>query len=186
MKNPRITDEEIGMIKRAQAGEIQAFNALFKRYKPFVDNVLFHYIKDMDEAKDITNIVFLKVYEKLSTFTEYESFGGWLRIIANRTAIDYLRKMKNKSDVLGDADVRLTSANSISSDETDLVNQLTFEQVMEELKTFPEHVQKIHQLFYVESMTVEQISKALRIPTGTIKSILARTRVKLKNQFNNI
>lgn len=186
MKNPRITEEEIGIIKRAKAGEIQAFNILFKRYKPFVDNVLFQYIKDMDEAKDITNIVFLKVYDKLSQFTEYESFGGWLRIIANRTAIDYLRKMKNKTDVIGDADVRLTSANSISSDETDIVNQLTCEQILKEIKNLPEHVQKICELFYVNSMTVEQISKELRIPTGTIKSILSRTRKKIKKLFNNI
>lgn len=71
-KNPRITAEEVALIKKAQGGDILAFNKLFKKYKSFIDNVLFNYIKDMDEAKDITNIVFLKVYNKLNTFTEYE------------------------------------------------------------------------------------------------------------------
>lgn len=186
MKNPRITQEEVGIIKRAQAGDISAFNHIFKRYKSFVDNILFQYIKDMDEAKDLTNIVFLKVYDKLSTFTAYDSFGGWLRVIANRTAIDYLREMKNKTNVLGEDDVRLTSATSIVSDETDLVNQLTYEQLLKEFKKFPEHVQKICLLFYVENMTTEQISKELRIPTGTIKSILSRTRKRIKQTFKNI
>lgn len=183
MKNPKITPEEIEIIKSAQNGSELAFNKLFKKYKGFVDNVLFQYIKDMDEAKDITNIVFLKVYDKLSTFTAYSSFGGWLRIIANRTAIDYLREMKNKSTVLGDSDVRLTSDESCFSGEDDLVNRLTYEQVLKQFNQLPKHMQRINELFYVENMTTEQISKALNIPTGTIKSILSRTRKRIKQTF---
>ena len=75
MKTPRITPEEIGIIKRAQAGDESAFSQIFQKYRPFVSKILFSYIKDPDEADDITNVVFLKVYKKLSTFTEYESFG---------------------------------------------------------------------------------------------------------------
>ena len=183
MKNPKITLEEIGIIKKAQAGDESAFNALFRKYKGFVDNILFHYIKDMDEAKDITNVVFLKVHEKLSTFTAYDSFGGWLRIIANRTAIDYLREMKNKSTVLGDSGERLSSEESCFSSENDLVNRLTYEYILAEFDKFPETVRKVCKLFYVNNMTVEQISKSLRMPTGTIKSILSRTRSKIKKQL---
>ena len=102
MKNPRITPEEVEIIKSAQAGNISAFNKLFHRYKGFVDTILYYYLKDMDEAKDITNIVFLKVYEKLSQFTDYDSFGGWLRILTNRTAIDYLRSVKNHAKPVGE------------------------------------------------------------------------------------
>ena len=61
MKNPRITQEEVGIIKDAQAGNILAFNKLFYKYKTFVEKLLLRYIKDIDEAKDITNIVFLKL-----------------------------------------------------------------------------------------------------------------------------
>ena len=110
MKNPKITQEEIRLIKDAKAGNILAFNKLFYRYKGFVDNVLYQYIKDYDEAKDITNIVFLKVYEKLSTFVASDYFGGWLRIIANRTAIDYLRKIGDKTRMLGDNDNKVSQA----------------------------------------------------------------------------
>lgn len=186
MKNPRITPEEVGIIKKAQAGSEPAFNQLFKRYKSFVDNVLFQYIKDMDEAKDITNIVFLKVHDKLSSFTAYDSFGGWLRIIANRTAIDYLREMKNKSNVLGDASERLSVADSYESEEVDLIDKLTCEEILKLFSIFPQHMQKICELYYVENMTTDQISKALSIPTGTIKSILSRTRKRIKQQFKTL
>jgi RNA polymerase sigma-70 factor (ECF subfamily) len=183
MKTPRITPEEVGIIKRAQAGDESAFNALFHRYKGFVDNLLFQYIKDMDEAKDVTNIVFLKVHDKLSLFTEYESFGGWLRILTNRTAIDYLREMKNKSTVLGDSDSRLPSDESSSSSEDDLVNRITYEQILAEFEKFPETTCKALKLFYANNMTVEQISEKLNVPTGTIKSMLSRTRRKIKKKL---
>ena len=184
MKNPRITKEEVEVIKSAQAGNISAFNKLFHRYKEFVDTILYYYLKDMDEAKDITNIVFLKVYEKLSQFTDYDSFGGWLRILTNRTAIDYLRSVKNHAKPVGEESERLSLASSISSDEDDLVNRLAYERILEEFEKFPAHMKQILELFYVNNMTVVQISEALRIPTGTIKSILSRTRKQIKKSFN--
>ena len=134
----------------------------------------------MDEAKDVTNIVFLKVHDKLSMFAEYESFGGWLRILTNRTAIDYLRTMKNKSTVLGDSDSRLPSEETSSSMEDDLVNRMTYKQILAEFNKFPETTRKVLKLFYANNMTVEQISKKLNVPTGTIKSMLSRTRRKVK------
>ncbi len=183
MKTPRITPEEVGIIKRAQAGDESAFNALFHRYKGFVDNLLFQYIKDMDEAKDVTNIVFLKVHDKLSMFTAYESFGGWLRILTNRTAIDYLREMKNKSAVLGESSERLSSEETSGSTENDLVNRLTYKQILAEFDKLPKTTRKVFKLFYADNLTVEQISNALKVPTGTIKSMLSRTRRKLKKHL---
>ena len=180
----RITASEIQLIKQAQKGNMLAFNKLFVRYKEFVDNILFAYVKDMDEAKDLTNVVFLKVHQKLSTFTDYSSFGGWLRIIANHTAIDYLRKMKEKSVELGEDTGRLPVELTNFSEEEDLVNLLEYESVLKEFKKLPEKTQKIFNLFYVEDLTVDEISKVLKTPTGTIKATLSRTRRKIKNNLN--
>ena len=184
MKTPKITQEEIGIIKKAQAGDELAFNKLFYRYKGFVDNILYGYIKDMDEAKDITNIVFLKVHKKLSTFTDYSSFGGWLRIITTRTAIDYLRKTALKKLTFESEDEKFQLKDSLSLGESDLINQMTCEQIIHSLAKLPERNRKINELYYCENMTIVQISEALRIPTGTIKSVLARTRKKLQTVFN--
>ncbi len=182
-KNPRITSQEVGIIKKAQAGDKSAFNTLFYKYKPFVENILTGYIKDKDEAKDLTNIVFLKVYEKLSTFKAYDSFGGWLRIIANRTAIDYLRETKNKQLDLEPFAGRLPSESSCVQSEDDLVNRLTYEQLLCEFDKLSETNRKVCRLFYKNNMTVEQIGDALQIPTGTIKSTLSRTRKRIQKQL---
>jgi len=183
MDNPKITEEEIRVIKAAQAGNILAFNKLFKKYKGFVDNLLFQYIKDMDEAKDITNIVFLKVYNNLSKFTDYSSFGGWLRILTKNVAIDYLRRIKLKN--VSDDFVDCLENRNIAHDqgEEDLVNRLTYQEIKKYFSTLPLLSQKVLELFYENGMTVVQISEALNVPTGTIKSILFRTRNKLKNNL---
>lgn len=182
MKNPKITQEEIRLIKDAKAGNTLAFNKLFNRYKNFVDHVLYSYLKDFDEAQDLTNIVFLKVYYKLSSFTDYSSFGGWLRIIANRTAIDYLRKIGDKNKFLGDDDNKM-SLDQIESNECDTVNRITYEQLLEEFDRFSPIHREICLLFYKDNLTVEQISKNLSISTGTIKSILSRTRANIKKSL---
>jgi len=184
MKSPKITKREVGIIKRAQAGDMSAFNKLFRRYKRFVEKVLYSYLKDWDESKDLTNVVFLKVYKKLSTFSTYDSFGGWLRIIANRTAIDYLRKIRIVSVPLDDDDDRLPPDQISESLEVDIVNQLTYDELMKAFEDLPSTARKICMLFYMDNFKVDQISKLLSIPTGTIKSTLSRTRRKLKKQLN--
>lgn len=185
-KLPKITKEEIVLIKRAQSGDISAFNRIFNKYKTFVDNILYGYIGDWDEARDMTNIVFLKVYDKLPMFTTYDSFGGWLRILTNRVAVDYLRSTKNKRCTLGEEDVRLTSDISDEQSENDIVNRLTMQQILEYLDTFPNNIRKIFELFYVDNMTAEKIGEVLNIPTGTVKSHLSRTRKKLQSKFKSL
>lgn len=186
MQNPKITEKEIGIIKDAQAGDKLAFSKLFNMYKGFVDNLLYLYIKDMDEAKEITNVVFLKVYSKLSTFKAYKSFGGWLRIIAKNTAIDYLRQTENKRNILGEKEDRLPLSSIGNHADTDLVNQLTYEQLLAEFNKLPPTTRKVCRMFYKDNLTVEKISKTLSIPTGTIKSMLFRTRKRIKQQFKNL
>jgi len=181
-KNPRITSEEVGIIKKAQAGDMRAFNTLFYKYKGFVENILFGYIGDMDEARDIANIVFLKVYNKLSMFTAYDSFGGWLRTITCRTAVDYLRKMRERQLTLGESDGRLPEEKSRSA-EDEMVNHLTYDALLAEFDKLPEVNRKIFRLFYEDNMTVEEIGNALRIPTGTIKSTLSRVRKRIQKQL---
>ena len=181
--NPRITPEEVGLIKRAKAGDELAFNALYYKYKGFVNSLLLRYIKDKDEAQDVSNIVFLKVHKKLSLFTDYDSFGGWLRILTNRTAIDYLRSMENKK-VADVKEERLTS-DTPGSTEGDIVDHLTYKELLKEFNAFPEVTRKIFERFYIDNMTVEEISNTFnpKIPTGTIKSTLSRTRRKLRKRL---
>jgi RNA polymerase sigma-70 factor (ECF subfamily) len=181
MENPKITQEEITLINEAKSGNMRAFNKLYYRYKNMVDAILNQYIDDEDESKDLANIVFLKVYNKLSSFESYESFGGWIRVIASRTALDYLRQSYNKLTVVDEENIRLMSETSTS--DADLVNQMSYEQILKEVDNLPNTARKVFKLFYLRNLTMEQISKRMRLPLGTVKSHLSRSRRRIKNKI---
>lgn len=181
-KTPKITEEEIALIKSAQAGDISAYNKLYYKYEKFTTDLLYKYIKDYDEARDINNIVWLKVYDKLSKFVDYSSFGGWLRVLTNHTAVDYLRELKPDKNVPESAgsyafDPQDVSCTQSSVDETD------YNRIVEMFKQFPEDVRRVFELHYVEHLTVSEISDILKMPEGTVKSHLFRKREQLKKQL---
>ena len=184
-KNPKITNKEIALIKSAQSGDIQAYNQLYNKYRGFTTNILYKYIKDFDEAKDVNNIVWLKVYNKLSKFKDYTSFGGWLRILTNHTAVDYLREIKNLTYAPEGSDERLSESPMDVDYGQSEVDRLTYNQVVDEFKRFPEDVRKVFKLFYVDNLKVDDISAVTGIPVGTVKSHLSRKRKKLKQMFNS-
>lgn len=180
--SPNITPEEIELIKSAKAGSKSAFTQIFNRYKGFVDNLLYTYIKDMDEARDITNLVFLKVHEKLSKFTAYSSFGGWLRILTKNVAIDYLRTVKDNQ--YGNETVLNARINEdIADTEKSYIDKMTYDDLISLFDILPPSYRDVCELFYVENMTVSQISEALNVPKGTIKSDLHRMRKIIKKHL---
>ena len=183
-KIPKITPEEIKTIKEAQAGSITAFNRIFYHYKAFVENLLFKYLKDMDESRDLANIVFLKVYDKLSQFTAYDSFGGWLRILTKNTAIDYLRTIDKKTGVsIDDQEKELQLPDEDGDSETKFINKMTYNRLISMIDTLPPSYRESCRLFYVENMTVAQIAEALNVPPGTVKSNLYRMRKQFQKQL---
>ena len=179
-KLPRITPAEIQTIKDAQAGSMSAFNRIFYKYKGFVDNMLFSYTKDMDEAKDLTNVVFLKVYDKLSKFNRYESFGGWLRILAKNTALDYLRTIKDRENVSVDNETYRLQLADYRDDEDSVSNRTTYSHLVELIDTLPPSYRETCKLYYVDNLKTKEIAKVLKIPENTVKSYLFRMRKRIK------
>ena len=184
IETPKITDEEIAVIKRAKAGDESAFTWIFNRYKPFVDELLCSYMGDKDEARDLTNVVFLKVHKNLDKFSSFDSFGGWLRVITNHTAIDYLRTKSNHRYVFGIEDSEVPEPPEYERTENETVNHLTVKRIFEVLDRYHPNVRRVFDLYYRKGMTVEMVASKLHIPTGTVKSILSRTRKKLKKKVN--
>lgn len=180
----RITQEEIVLIKSAQSGDERAFAKLFNRYKLFVDTILSTYIGDKDEARDITNIVFLKVHSKLSKFTDYSSFGGWLRIIARNVAIDYLRTVKDSSSINDEIFVDPSSLNKDS--ECSIIDDITYQEILQLIEDVAPLYRDTAYMYYRDGMSIAEISKALHVSKGTIKSRLHRMRIKLKNFLEHV
>lgn len=184
MNNPKITPEEIGIIKRAQAGDMSAFNQIFYMYKGFVEGLLHVYIGDWDEAKDLANIVFLKVHDKISKFVNYNTFGGWLRILTKNIAIDYLRTVKSNYVSVDDTEKKVQLRSSNVDSEVNNVDKLVYQDILDLVEEYPPLYRKVFKMFYVDDISVDEISETQNIPSGTIKSILFRMRKQLRKQLN--
>ena len=100
-----------------------------------------------------------------------------MRILTNRTAVDYLRKLK-PSICIPD-DLSCSQDQNISDDESpaDLVS---YNQVLDVIRQFPEDIRRIFELHYIDHLSVSEISEVTKIPLGTIKSHLSRKRKLIK------
>lgn len=180
---PKSSQDEIDIVKQAQEGSIKAFNKLFSQYKTFIDNLLITYIKDVDEAKDLTNIVFIKMRNKLSKFSEYNNFAGWLRILAKNTAIDYLRVKNRDKDKFPMTSMDVVTCGSDQLISENLDTKLEIDKLKAYLKTYPKTWQQVFEMV-LEGSSYGEISLALGMSTNTIKSIMRRIRPRIIKNFN--
>ena len=100
---------------------------------------------------------------------------------SKNTAIDYLRTLKNKAISIDDQEngIQLSNISNVADEN----RSLTYTNLIEMFDSLPETNKKVVKLYYESGMTVAQISKAMNVPVGTIKSYLYRTRNNLKKQL---
>lgn len=175
-------------------------NDLFKRSKDLgkqanYEKIIFdvHYervyqaayfvIKDKHLAQDVVQETFLKAFQKIDTLEDGNKLGAWLGTIATRTAIDFLRKIKRRNDILIE-DVYIDEE-KIDDEMTSVEDKVEY-QFLEKLiqKNIsilePPEYREIILLKYKYELQDKEIAKALGISVGTAKSRLHRARKKLK------
>lgn len=147
--------------------------------------VCFRYTKNADQAKDILQDGFIKVFTNIEGFNKAGSFEGWIRRIMVNTAIDHFRKTKNSYVLLGeersiedfgDPDAEDTIADSMDEDEgfkaADVVNALQ--------KLTPAY-RTVFNLYVFENLTHKEIAEKLGISVGTSKSNYAKAKNNIRN-----
>lgn len=179
-----LSKKEIETIKQAQNGSIKAFNTLFYKYKDYVEKILVCYLKDEDEANDLANIVFIKVYNKLDKFKQYNNFKGWLTTLTKRTAIDYIRTVNKKLVSIDDTEQNIQLSDEELDDIFSAENEEIYNNAMKIINSLPEKPSKVCKMFYIYGLTITQICKKLGMRPGTAKSHLHRARSLIKNKLN--
>jgi RNA polymerase sigma-70 factor (ECF subfamily) len=170
-------------------GDSGAFARLVDRHAKRVYNFVYRLLGNRDDAEDVTQETFLKIWKNLKKFRTGESFSAWLLTIAHNTAIDSLRKRKNVvfSD-FGKEDAENIFAESIPDPEA-LPDELAakaedaefLEKLLEKLPILHREVLLLH---YKERLTFDQIGKILKKPLDTVKSQHRRALVKLRGLFD--
>ena len=168
---------EDDLVRRAQAGNGQAFSELVRRHQKPVHRYLLRMLGSHDDAMELTQEAFIKAWQALAQWRPEAQFRTWLFRIANNMALDALRHRKLIEFV------PLEDSFDAPSSEPSPEHQAQLTQEVRQLeaslkKLAPEHRQ-ILLLREVEEMSYEEIGCVLSLSEGTVKSRLARARTAL-------
>ncbi|NNE54591.1 MAG: RNA polymerase sigma factor [Flavobacteriales bacterium] len=153
---------------------------VYEMYYSKMLGVCMRYTKDLDQAKDLLQDGFIKVFAKVGKFNQEGSFEGWIRRIVVNTCIDHFRRQRNEF-VLVDNDSVLEQYSGVDEDEDDS-SQYEFKasQVIEAMQYLSPAYRTIFNLYVFENLQHKEIAKRLDITIGTSKSNLAKAKKNLK------
>ena len=173
---------------KAASGDIEAFERLVRKYEKYVGTTVYSVVRNYDDAFDVSQEVFLKLYHSIGTFKGESSFSSWLYRIAKNCALDFLRRQK------GSQTVSLTSENSdgeevvldipdtseASNPEKCALKQEQKELLYSAIEELNEEHKQIILLRDIDGYSYEQIGSMLCLEPGTVKSRLFRARKSLR------
>jgi len=158
-------------------GKLKAQEMLYKHYYGYAMSVCLRYAGSRDEAAEILNDSFLKVFGKIDQYDPKRSFKAWLRRIVVNTAIDHYRRNQKLTLTDGLEDARTEEC------EADAIDQLTAAEIMQMVQALPEAHRLAFNLYEIEGFNHEEIGEMLGIPVGTSKSNLSRAKKKLREMI---
>lgn len=152
------------------------YNACVEKYLNMVYRISFHYFGNREDAEDVSQDVFIKLYSCKKQFTNDDEMKAWLIRVTSNTCHSYFRNPFRKRRLELD-EMEWEKLSDSSSSEQDVINRkVIFDAVM----SLPEHYRIVVYLFYYEEYSISQISDVLKIKETTIQTRLSRAREKLK------
>ncbi|MBF0493456.1 MAG: sigma-70 family RNA polymerase sigma factor [Deltaproteobacteria bacterium] len=149
-------------------GELASFSDLYYQYKDLIRGVLFR-LTPFDQIDDLAQETFLKIWKGLPGFQGKSSLRVWIYRIAYHVAVDALKKRKAIREVA-------SCEETGTSFESQWMNQKLVRKILKEL---PLENRSVLVLFFMEELSLEEISETLEIPTGTVKSRLHYSKQKM-------
>jgi RNA polymerase sigma factor (sigma-70 family) len=162
------------LIEGCMKGRLKDQEGLYKHFYGYAMGICLRYAKTRDEASEILNDSFLKVFNKLGMYDSSKLFKAWLRRIVVNTAIDYYRR-EHKYD----NQVPIEKAGREEND-FDVIDQLNTEDILKLLQKLPDNHRVVFNLYEIEGYSHDEIGEMLQIPVGTSKSNLSRAKQKLR------
>jgi RNA polymerase sigma factor (sigma-70 family) len=193
--NPRLTVTWMNMVGPEKVfnelidgcltGERRSQQRVYELFYGKMMTVCLRYTKNTDQAKDILQDGFIKVFQSMDKFNRSGSFEGWIRRIMVNTAIDHFRRTKNSYLLLGeersiedfaDQDEEDILADTSGDDDMDVKPA----DVINAMQKLTPAYRTVFNLYVFEEMTHKEISELLGINIGTSKSNLAKAKHNLK------
>ncbi len=181
--------KEYELVRRAQAGEEAAFEELIRRHQQRVFGLVTGILRRRDDAEDVVQQVFLKVFVSLKRFDQRSAFSTWLYKISVNECWDYLRKRKVRpltyeADLSEDQVSRLDGVASAERPPENPSDRAEARDLLERLlEKLPEEDRQLLMLKEVEGFSVQELAEMLDLNVNTVKVRLFRSRARLMDVY---
>jgi len=175
-------DNEESLIKRIAAGEKEFFGELVLRHQDFIFNVVKSYVRFEEEARDITQDVFLKAYENIEKFRGDSKFSSWLYRIAYNLSINWSERVKGRETQLDEGFAETIPEEASAADEL-FDRELVLSRIKEIIEEIPLKYKVVIKLYYFEEKSYQEIADTLEIPINTVKIQLLRAKELIRKKM---
>ena len=173
------------VIQRCLGGDQDAWATIVRQHWRKVFNIAYKFTGKHDEAEDLTQDVFLKIFKSLNTFDRRANFQTWLVSVSRNLCIDHYRSVRKERETI-DRDVdagALTPAAATTSPFAALEQRDRVELLKRALGHLPPTLRSAVLLRDIQELTYQEIADRLRLPEGTVKSRINRGRLELARQL---
>jgi RNA polymerase sigma-70 factor (ECF subfamily) len=180
-----VNDEDTELLARCRSADESAWRELVTRHTRRVFAIAYRFSGRVDEAEDLVQEVFVKVYLGLARFDPAAgSFATWLSTVARNHAIDhYRRQRQERARVSADPERLLAMPGREERQDRALEREERAQLVRRTLRALPNELREALVLCDLQGMAYEQIAEALRVPLGTVKSRINRGRLELAKRL---
>ena len=179
--------EELNLIKRAKKGNERAFEAIVRMYEVRVYSYAYHLLGNREDAQEIAQETFIKLWNALPDFREEASLSTYLLRIVKNSCFDFLRKkreevlpLNERSSEGEEYDRGLTDDDPEHNPAEAFARKEQIETVRRAIAALPEDAREILVLREFQNLTYAEIGEILELEEGTVRSRLNRARIKLK------
>ena len=152
---------------------------LYDKYAAKLYGIALRYAHEQEEAKDILQDGFVKIFQNLSKYKGTGAFEGWLRRIIVNTAIEHYRKKNNTYEIQD------THEESVTDRDTSALDKMAAADILKMVKALPNGYRTVFNLFAIEGYSHKEIAEMLNISEGTSKSQYARAKGLLQEKIKN-
>jgi RNA polymerase sigma-70 factor (ECF subfamily) len=176
------------LIQRCLHGDEIAWDLIVRQYRRKVFNVAYKFVGKHDEAEDLTQEIFLKIFKSLDTFDRRANFQTWLISISRNLCIDHYRSVRKERETI-DRDV---DANELTPTSHEPGPVAALEQrdrvtlLRRALAELPETLRTAVMMRDIRELSYQEIADQLRLPEGTVKSRINRGRTELARQIRKL
>ena len=172
--------DQAELLRRCRAGDELAWEVLVRTYQARICSIAYGYTGDPDEARDLAQEIFVRVYRKLDTCRDPERLLPWLIRLSRNVCLDHLRRRKVRPPAQDiPADEMMSLADPAPSPEQQWLANTRKRLVIAAMQNLSKINREIILLKDMQGLPLDEIAGMLDLPLGTVKSRCSRARVEL-------